>query len=119
MTNLQFLTLFKKKNEQKQKVRRKKTTPLKSELQKRRMPPELKQLDGSIPRENLVEVGIICYRDPNTGEFTGKTKPIFQELTPEMQKRKEAFENAVVDEVSDMMLDFMEMQVAVDGYTTL
>lgn len=118
MTNLQFLTLF-KKNESKQKVKRKKTTPVKSEQLRRRMPPELKPLDGSIPREKLVEVGVVCYRNPKTGEFTGKTKPIYQELTPEMKLRKEAFENKMVNEISDMLLDFMEMQVAVDGYTTL
>ena len=110
------MSMFKKKEVKKQ-TRRKKTT-LETFPTRRKMP-ELKPLDGSIPRENLVEVGIICYRDPKTGEFTGKTRPIYQELTPEMKKRKEAFENAVVDEVSDMLLDFMEMQVAVDGYTTI
>lgn len=81
--------------------------------------PQLKQLDSSISKENLIEVGFMAKRNMETGEFYDKTYPIYQEATPEMKKHKLAFTGMIIDEFSDMLEDFMEIQVAEHGYTTI
>lgn len=81
--------------------------------------PELKQLDSSISKDNLIEVGFMAKRNPETGEFYDKTYPIYQEATPEMQERKANFEEAVVTDFANMLEDFMEIEVAEHGYTIL
>lgn len=81
--------------------------------------PELKQLDSSISKDNLIEVGFMAKRNPETGEFFDKTYPIYQEATQEMQERKSAFVEIVIDEFSDMLENFVEIQIAEHGYTTL
>ena len=81
--------------------------------------PELKQLDSSISKENLIEVGFMTKRNMETGEFYDKTYPIYQEATPEMKARKASFEESVVTDFANMLEDLMKIEVAEHGYTTL
>lgn len=72
--------------------------------------PELKQLDNSLKKETLVEVGVFCKRD-NSGKFYD-SQPILQEVSIEEEIK---FKKLIVDEFADLLLDFMNKKQLING----
>lgn len=113
MKSLHFLLQYAKP---KKRVRQK--TPRVQTVETPRVPPVIKQLDHSIPKEKLVEVGVMGFKNPETGEYD-RTKPIYQMATPELLEAKKKHEEAMVDEISQIMLELVDIKEAKNGYSAI
>ena len=70
--------------------------------------PKLHRLPKNIPKENLVQVGLVAYRDEN-GFFTN-AQPIYQEKTPFIEQQQQEQEEIAITLFSDMLTDFIQKQ---------